>query len=58
MTKAMISEALSRWLGHRLTLEDLTVMVDNETIQVEITYRVAGSAESRVMRFQRGGEQP
>ncbi len=57
MTKAMISQALSRWLGQRLNLEDLTVVVDNETIEVEISYRIAGSAESRVMRFQRGGEQ-
>ena len=55
MTKAMLTDAISDWLGHRISLEDLTVMVENETIDVEIKYRIAGSEDSRVMRFQRGG---
>jgi phage baseplate assembly protein W len=55
MTKALLTNALSRWLGHRLTLENLAVEVENETIHVEIQYRLAGSEDSRVMRFQRGG---
>ncbi len=55
MTKAMLTQAISNWLGHRLTLENLTVIVENETIEVEIQYRLAGSEDSRLMRFQRGG---
>ncbi len=55
MTKAMLTQAISTWLGHRLTLENLTVTVENETIEVEIQYRLAGSEDSRLMRFQRGG---
>ncbi len=55
MTKAMITQAINRWLGHRITLDDLTVSVENETIEVEIKYRITGTEESRVMRFQRNG---
>lgn len=56
MTKATITQAISRWLGHRITLEELTVETENATIEVEIKYRIAGTEDSRIMRFQRGGE--
>ncbi len=53
MTKAMLTQAISRWLGHRITLEDLTVTVENETLEVDIKYRIAGTEDTRVIRFQR-----
>ena len=56
MTKAMRTQAISRWLGHRLTLEALNVAVENETIWVEIKYRIVGSDESRVLKFAHEGE--
>lgn len=56
MTKAMLTQAISRWLGHRITLEELKVAVKNETIWVEIKYRIAGSDESRVLKFAHEGE--
>lgn len=55
MAKAMLTQAISRWLGHRITLEGLTVTVENETIEIEIKYRIAGTEDTRVMRFQRSG---
>ena len=55
MTKAMLTQAITRWLGHRITLEDLQVSAENETIEVEIKYRIAGTEDTRVMRFQRSG---
>ena len=55
MTKSMLTQAVSRWLGHRIALEDLTVIVENERIEVEIKYRIAGTEDSRIMRFQRSG---
>lgn len=55
MTKAMLTQAISRWLGHRITLEELTVKVENERIDVEIKYRIAGTEDTRVMRFERKG---
>ncbi len=56
MTKAAVTQAISSWLGHRVTLEDLAVEIENTTIEVEIRYRLAGTEDSRVMRFQRSGE--
>jgi len=56
VTKARVTQAISRWLGHRVTLEDLQVTVDNETINVQIQYRIAGTEDSRIMKFQRNGE--
>lgn len=55
ITKATLTQAISGWLGHRIELEDLQVTVENETIEVEIKYRIAGSEDTRIMRFQRSG---
>lgn len=55
MTKAMLTQAISRWLGHRITLEDLKVTVENEKIEVDLKYRIAGTEDTRVMRFERKG---
>ena len=55
VTKAMVTQAVSNWLGHRITLELLEVQVENETIQVDLKYRIAGTEDSRILRFQRKG---
>lgn len=56
MTKSMITQAISTWLGHRITLEVLTVNIKDSTIEVELKYRIVGTDETQVMRFQREGE--
>lgn len=56
VTKARISQALSRWLGHRLTLEGLEVEFDGERIDILVKFRPAGTSDSRVLRFQRQGQ--
>ena len=56
MTKSMIAEAISTWLGDRIELEELNVMIEDSTIEVEIAYRIAGTEDSRVIKFQRNGE--
>ncbi len=55
MAKAMLTQSLSNWLGNRIILEDLTVKVENEKIEVDIKYRIAGTEDTRVLRFQRSG---
>ena len=55
ITKAMLTQAVSRYLGHRVTLEDLSVTIVNETIDISINYRIAGTEDSRVLKFQRSG---
>ena len=55
VVKARITNALSRWLGHRLTVELIDVAWDDAgaTLAVTVKYRPAGSPDSRVVRFQR-----
>lgn len=55
VTKARITQALSRWLGHRVTTERLEVVFEGERIEIEVQYRAAGAADSRIVRFQRTG---
>mgnify|MGYP000063511425 CR=1 FL=1 len=58
VVKARITNALSRWLGHRLTVELIDVGFDEGTAMLEVTvkYRPAGSPDSRVVKFQRTGQ--
>jgi phage baseplate assembly protein W len=55
MAKAMISQALSRWLQERVTVESLDVRSDEETITVDLAYRIAGTEDSQQITFQRSG---
>lgn len=53
--KATLTQALSRWLKQRVTPEELVVESNNETITVDLKYRVAGSPDQRRIRFERQG---
>ena len=53
VAKARITSALTRWLGHRLTIEFLEVTMQGEQIDIDIKYRPAGTTDSRTLRFQR-----
>jgi uncharacterized protein len=55
VVKARITNALSRWLGHRLSVELIDVVWDSgaATLEVSVQYRRAGSSDSRVLKFQR-----
>jgi uncharacterized protein len=53
VAKANITQAINRWLGHRVTLDYINVIVENSTISVDIRYRLAGTDDTRVLRFQR-----
>jgi len=55
VTKARITQALSRWLGQRLTVEYLEVTFSGERLEIEVRYRPAGSPDSRVVKFQHTG---
>ena len=58
VVKARVTNALSRWLGHRLTVEFIDVVFDDPTAMLEVTvkYRPAGVPDSRVVKFQRTGQ--
>jgi phage baseplate assembly protein W len=53
VTRARITQALTRWLGHRVTLENIDVRFRDSTVEVEIKYRPAGTDDSRILKFQR-----
>src|SRR5688500_11341971 len=55
MAKAMISQALARWLDQRVTLQDLTVTSRGATLTVDLVYRVAGTEDRRRLQFERKG---
>jgi phage baseplate assembly protein W len=55
LTKATVTQALSRWLGGRVTVEELDVTIVESTLAVELRYRLIGAEDSRTLRFQRGG---
>jgi hypothetical protein len=55
MVKALLTRSISRWIGNRVTLEDLNVVIENETIAVDLRYRIAGTEDTRVLKFQRNG---
>ena len=54
VVKARITNGLSRWLGHRLTVELIDVVWEDAaaTLEVTVKYRLAGSSDSRVIKFQ------
>lgn len=55
VVKARITNALTRWLGHRLTLELVEVAWDDAgaALNVTVKYLPAGSTDPRILRFQR-----
>ncbi len=55
VAKAQIARSLARWLSQRLTVQTLTVVADNATIAVELTYLVAGEKDPRRVRLERSG---
>jgi len=55
MAKAMISQAVARWLDRRVTLEELTVVSREATLTVDLVYRIAGTDDKRRLRFERKG---
>ena len=55
MAKATLTQALSRWLGQRVTPEELIVESQDTTLIVDLKYRIAGTEEQRQIRFERKG---
>lgn len=55
VVKARITNNLSRWLGHRIAVEQIEVVWDSAAaaMEVSVSYRVAGTDDTRILRFQR-----
>lgn len=55
MAKATISQAISRWLDQRVTLQELTVTSQDASLVIDLVYRVVGVEDLRRLRFERKG---
>lgn len=55
LAKATVSRNLSRWLGHRVTVEVLEVDATGSTLTVDLRYRIVATGEVRGMKLQGGG---
>lgn len=55
MAKAMLSQSLSRYMGHRVVVEELDVTAVESTLIVDLRYRIVGTEDSRRLRFERAG---
>jgi phage baseplate assembly protein W len=54
LSKAVITQAISEWLGHRVKIEALQVTNDDATLAVDLTYRILVTDEVQRVRFERG----
>lgn len=52
LAKATVARNLSRWLGHRVTVEMLEVVSQESQLTVDLRYRVVATGEVRGMKLQ------
>jgi hypothetical protein len=53
LSRAIISQALSRYLGTRITVQTLDVTAQESTLAVDMRYQIVASGETRQVRFER-----
>jgi phage baseplate assembly protein W len=53
LSRAIISQALSRYLGARITVQTLDVTADESTLAVDLRYQVIATGETKQVRFER-----
>lgn len=53
LSKALVSQALSRWLGERVKVESLDVTADESKLAVDLRYRVIATNQEKQLRFER-----
>lgn len=53
LSKALVSQALSTWLGQRVKVETLEVTADESKLAVDLRYRVIATNQEKQLRFER-----
>lgn len=53
LARTMFTQAIQQWLPNRVTLNTLNVTISDTTIQIDISYQVAGTDQIRQAVFQR-----
>ncbi|TCV94664.1 hypothetical protein EC912_103149 [Luteibacter rhizovicinus] len=55
-TQVLIQSGLQRWLGHLLTVSNVSVEADDATLTISVTYQGLTSGQWRMETFQRSVE--
>jgi phage baseplate assembly protein W len=55
MAKAVLTQNLSRWLGHRIAVVALDVTAKESTLAIDLSYRVIATGETKRVRFEHQG---
>lgn len=59
LAKATVSQALSRWLAARISVEALDVLATDSLLQVDLSYKVLATGELRALSLrQQPGNRP
>lgn len=53
LSRAIITQALSRYLGARITMQTLDVTADESTLAVDLRYQIIATGETKQVRFER-----
>jgi len=53
LSRAIISQALSTYLGTRITVQTLDVAAEESTLAVDLRYQVIATGETKQVRFER-----
>ena len=53
LSRAIISQALSTYLGTRITVQTLDVTAEESTLAVDLRYQVIATGETKQVRFER-----
>lgn len=56
IVKSTLVESISKWLGHRITIVDLKITAEEEKLNIDISYRLAGTEDTRTLMFQHVGK--
>jgi uncharacterized protein len=51
IAKSTLMQAISKWLGHRLIIDDLDVTAEEEKLNIAIKYHMAGTEDTREIIF-------
>jgi phage baseplate assembly protein W len=56
ISKSTLTQALSKWLGHRLIIDDLKIITEEEKLNIAISYRLSGTDETKDIMLQHVGK--
>lgn len=52
LAKATVTQALSRWLSSRISIDTLNVVAEDSTLSVDLVYTLRATGEKRQLRVQ------